>query len=109
MRTNRLDKVVKIGYIEPPTNGARVRPELPPINADITNYGEERNAFRDFIPVLKEEYARNKRIRENETPFFHNFGKGFYRGIMDTFGWLVKGIVFICVFYLIWQLFSKIF
>lgn len=109
MRASRLDKVVKIGYLESPANGTRVKPELPPIQADVTNYHEERNAFKELLPTMVDEYKRKKRIGESDPPFFHNFGQGFLKGVMDTFGWLIKGIVFICVFYLIWQLFSVIF
>ena len=65
MRANkRLKNVVKIGYLDTPTDGKKVVPELPPIEVDITSY-EEKESFIHAYNRVGKEIEEDKRIAKN--------------------------------------------
>jgi len=45
---DRLKDVIKIGYLETPARGERVVPELPPIQVDVTDYGEKQSFAQTY-------------------------------------------------------------
>jgi len=90
---DRLNNVVKIGYLETPVRGERVVPELPPIEVDITDYGKK-DSFAQTYKIVSAEVDREKAIRKAQSGKM-GFWESYLWGIGAAFSWLGKGMIFI--------------
>ena len=64
MRANeRLQNVIKVGYLETPSKNSKVRPELNPITIDTTNYSGQGH--------------RNSNVSGFWESYFHYLAVGF--------------------------------
>jgi len=112
MRANkRLKNVVKIGYLDTPTDGKKVIPELPPIEVDATSYGEK-ESFLHAYKRKGEEMKEDKRLAKNGISSVQEvagFWESYLHGIGIVFKFTGKvGIFLIFAFIGMW-LFDKIF
>ena len=98
MRANkRLKNVVKIGYLDTPTDGKKVVPELPPIEVDATSY-EKKETFLHAYNRVSKEIEEDKRIAKNSIPSGQQvtgFWESYLHGIGLVFKFMGKAILFL--------------
>ena len=91
MRANeRLQNVIKVGYLETPSKNSKVRPELNPIHMDNTDY--EVNDYRR----KQREASEKRRMKELFKEFAQEHKKdnvyvaGFWESFLHGFGLIFK-------------------
>ena len=112
MRANeRLQDVIRIGYLETSSKNSKIQPELNPINMDNTDYEVHSYESR------RREALENQRMKELFKEFAQEHKKdnvaGFWESYLHGFGlifkFMGKGAIFLIGFFVTYWIWNMIF